>query len=104
MRRYLGSHGPATVKDMNWWSGFTMADIRKALEMLGDEVRSETVDGVVFWSITVTSPPPPARGAHLLQTYDELVVGFSESRFFGDSVGERARRVEWRDRPYPAAG
>ncbi len=91
VRRYLRSHGPATVKDMNWWSGFTMADIRKALELLGDEVRSETVDGIVFWSVAADeAPPPPARGAHLLQTYDELVVGFSESRFFRDPQLERA--------------
>ena len=91
VRRYLRSHGPATVKDMNWWSGFTMADIRKALGMLGDEVRSEKVDEIVFWSIANEAPPPPARGAHLLQTYDELVVGFSESRFFRDPRLESAR-------------
>jgi len=84
-RRYLTSHGPATVKDMSWWSGLTMADIRKGLEMMGAEVRNEPVDGIVFWSTaTEEAPPPPARGAHLLQTYDELVVGFSESRFFRD--------------------
>jgi hypothetical protein len=101
-RRYLRSHGPATVKDMNWWSGFTMADIRKALEMLGDEVRSETVDGIVFWSVAADeAPPPPARGAHLLQTYDELVVGFSESRFHGDSGAEVARAA-WGDRTFPS--
>jgi Winged helix DNA-binding domain len=101
-RRYLGSHGPATVKDMNWWSGFTMADIRKALEMLGDEVRSETIDGVVFWSITGDeAPPPPARGAHLLQTYDELVVGYTESRFHAQPGAEKARAA-WGDRTYPS--
>jgi hypothetical protein len=91
-QRYLRSHGPATVKDMNWWSGFTMADIRKALDRLGDEVRSETIDGIVFWSVAADeAPPPPAGGAHLLQTYDELVVAFSESRFFRDPRLESAR-------------
>lgn len=90
-QRYLTSHGPATVKDMSWWSGLTMADIRKGLEMLGAEVRNESVDGIAFWSTaTEEAPPPPARGAHLLQTYDELVVGYTESRFFRDPQLERA--------------
>jgi len=105
-RRYLTSHGPATVKDLNWWSGLTMGDIRKALGLLGAEVRSETVDGIVFWSIAADEvPPPPARGAHLLQTYDELVVGFGESRFFGDPGVERARAA-WsgRDGTLPSGG
>ena len=90
-RRYLTSHGPATVKDMSWWSGLTMADIRKGLEMLGAEIRNESVDGIAFWSTaTEEAPAPPARGAHLLQTYDELVVGYTESRFFRDPQLERA--------------
>ena len=90
-RRYLTSHGPSTVKDMSWWSGLTMADIRKALEMLGAEVQSETVDGLEFWSIATDDTPPRARGAHLIQTYDEVVVGYTESRFFRDPQLASAR-------------
>ena len=103
-RRYLTSHGPATVKDLGWWSGLTIADIRNALDMLGVEVRNETVEGKVFWSVASDDAPPPAvRGAHLLQTYDELVVGFTESRFFGDPGVELARAA-WRDRTFPSGG
>jgi hypothetical protein len=102
VRRYLTSHGPATVKDMSWWSGLTMADLRKALDVLGDEVRSETIDGIVLWSsASDDSPPPAARGAHLLQTYDELVVGYTESRFLGDPGAEEARAA-WGDRTFPS--
>jgi hypothetical protein len=101
-RRYLTSHGPATVKDMSWWSGLTIADLRKALGLLDVEVRNETVDGIVFWSVASDGAPPPAvRGAHLLQTYDELVVGFTGSRFFGDPGAELARAA-WRDRTFPS--
>jgi hypothetical protein len=102
VRRYLTSHGPATVKDMNWWSGLTMADLRKGLEHLGEEVRSEQLDGMVLWSIASDDAAPPSvRGAHLLQTYDELVVGFTESRFFGNPGGEKARAA-WGDRTFPS--
>lgn len=26
-RRYFASHGPATEKDFEWWSGLTLADV-----------------------------------------------------------------------------
>ena len=103
VRRYLTSHGPSSVKDMSWWSGLTMTDLRGALGNLGDEVGSESVDGIVLWSISSNVSPPAASGAHLLQTYDELVVGYTESRFLGDPGAERARAA-YGDRTYPSGG
>ena len=102
VRRYLTSHGPATVKDMSWWSGQTMTDLRAALGSLEDEVTSDEVDGLMLWSAASerSRRPPAARGVHLLQTYDELVVGYTESRFHGDTSGDLARQA-WSDRTYP---
>jgi hypothetical protein len=90
------------VKDLSWWSGLTMTDLRAALGALGDEVASDEVDGLTFWSAASerSRRPPAARGVHLLQTYDELVVGFTESRFHGDTSGDLARQA-WNDRTYP---
>jgi hypothetical protein len=102
VRRYLTSHGPATVKDMSWWSGLTMSDLRDALDLLGSEIRKGSVDDLELWSLASDETAPPSiRGAHLLQTYDELVVGFTESRFFGDPGGEKARAA-WGDRTFPS--
>ena len=102
VRRYLASHGPATVKDLSWWSGLTMTDLRAALGSLGDEVASDEIDGLTFWSSVSerSRRPSAARGVHLLQTYDELVVGYTESRFHGDTSGDLARQA-WSDRTYP---
>jgi hypothetical protein len=101
-RRYLASHGPATVKDLSWWSGMRIREIRETLDSLGSEVRSESVDGLVLWSMASEDPsPPPVRGAHFLQTYDELVVGFSESRFLGDP-GAEVGRAAWSGRSFPS--
>nr|MDQ6908888.1 winged helix DNA-binding domain-containing protein [Chloroflexota bacterium] len=33
-RRYMTSHGPATVQDFVWWSGLTMTDAKAGLEMV----------------------------------------------------------------------
>ena len=101
VRRYLGSHGPASVKDMSWWSGLTMSDLRQALGDLGDEVTSEEVGELTLWSLaSADERPPAARGAQLLQTYDELVVGYTESRFLEDRWKEFARAA-WMERSFP---
>ena len=102
VRRYLQSHGPATLKDMSWWSGLTIADLKRAIELLGAEVRSETLEGLALWTLASDDRSPPANErVHLLQTYDELVVGYTESRFFGDPAAERARAA-WGDRTFPS--
>ena len=98
VRRYLTGHGPATVKDMSWWSGLTMADIRRGVQILDTDVRSATIDGMTFWWLAgEPTSPPQARGVYLLETFDETVVGYSESRLFGDPRRQRARTV-WTDR------
>ena len=101
VRRYLQSHGPATVKDLRWWSGLTMSDLRTALADLAEDTGTETVDGFQLWSLTSQAARPPAGGVELLPTYDELGVGYTESRFLGDPLMERARAA-WGDRSLPS--
>ncbi len=99
--RYLTSHGPATIQDLRWWSSLTISDIKHALDLLGSEVESMVIDGLTFWSMTSEVPRgATTRGAQLLQTYDELIVGYTTSRFFGDQRAA-AVRVAWQDRRVP---
>lgn len=101
VRRYLQSHGPATPNDMSWWSGLTAGDIKEVLAALGPEVASETIDGLTFWTISGDSVSPGSDGVHLLQAYDETIVGFRQSRWFGDPRGE-AVVTAWRDPGRPS--
>jgi Winged helix DNA-binding domain len=100
-RRYLQSHGPASVSDLSWWSGLTIRDVRSAIEGLGGEVGSEVVDGLTLWSLSGRRSPPAEGGIDLLQAYDELIVGYRESRYLGDPRAEGAR-IAWRDRTLPS--
>lgn len=101
VRRYLASHGPATVKDLRWWSGLTVADIRQALSDLGSEVVSERVEGLDLWRVASDEGGPSGGGgAHLLQAYDELIVGYAESRYMGDPRAATARAA-WKERALP---
>lgn len=100
-RRYLRSHGPATIQDLRWWSSLTVVDIKHALDMLGPEIDNTAVEGLSFWFLVPDGGrAPTARGAHLLQAFDELIVGYTTSRFFGDERAV-AVRVAWQDRNQP---
>jgi hypothetical protein len=80
VRRYFTSHGPATVKDMSWWSSLTIADINRGLELVGEALHATTVDGRTYWhGPNLPLRSGPAR-AHLLQGYDEYAIAYSESR------------------------
>ncbi len=82
--RYYTSHGPATVKDLNWWSSLKMSTIREGLEMAGSKLERDVVGGTEFWYARQAAPRPRAPVVHLLQGLDEYIVGYSESRYILD--------------------
>ena len=81
-RRYFSSHGPATLKDFLWWSSLTAAQARRGLALFeGKGLRRLEAGGRTHWMCEA-----PARRAasgtpvHLLQAYDEYIIGYTESR------------------------
>jgi hypothetical protein len=88
-RRYFAGHGPATVKDFAWWSSLTLTQIRHGIALLRDELSTIEVDGLRYWFTesfsTVDGGRAPA--AHVLQAYDEYVVGYTESRPVMNAAG-----------------
>ena len=86
--RYFTSHGPATIKDFNWWSSLRMGDIRKGIEMAGTRLRSREVDGTTFWfGDTPRARKTRSSKVDLLQPYDEYFVAYTESRGVIDASG-----------------
>ncbi|HVD13720.1 MAG TPA: winged helix DNA-binding domain-containing protein [Actinomycetota bacterium] len=98
--RYFTGHGPATEKDLRWWSSLTAADVTKGLELVGPRLGHEVVDGVTYW---FAEPAPrldtAAPTVHLLQGYDEYIVGYSESKYVLDLAGTARSRIQ--DRAVP---
>ena len=78
-RRYFTTRGPATAHDYSWWSGLTIADAKKSIALLDDELSSEIVDDTTYW-FTGEIPPKARRKpeAHLLPNYDEYFIGFRD--------------------------
>lgn len=88
VRRYFTSHGPATAKDLSWWSSLTRADIATGLALAGEALVSTDVDGVTFWSAPGNAPAPaPPPSVRLLQAYDEYIVGYRQSKYLLDLGG-----------------
>jgi hypothetical protein len=77
-RRYLASHGPATVHDFAWWSGLRVSDTRAAVELARGSVEPTTIDGTIYWSADAATSPAPSTGAHLLPNYDEYLVAYKD--------------------------
>ncbi|RIQ16107.1 DNA glycosylase AlkZ-like family protein, partial [Jiangella rhizosphaerae] len=88
--RYFTSHGPATAKDLSWWSSLTLADIATGLAAAGDALESIDVDGVTYWSAAGAASgraEVDETAVHLLQPYDEYLVGYTESKRLLDLSG-----------------
>lgn len=83
--RFFTSHGPATAKDLAWWSSLTRADITTGLSLAGDALESTDIDGITYWSAPGnTLAPAPSPSVRLLQAYDEYIVGYTQSRYLLD--------------------
>jgi Winged helix DNA-binding domain len=80
-RRYFTSRGPATVQDFVRWSSLTTAQVRAGLEMAASDLDHQTVDGRSYW---IGGSPIDGRArwrrVDLVQGYDEMIMGYSESR------------------------
>ena len=76
-RRYFASHGPATIRDFVWWSGLTVGDARRGLEM--NRARSEETDGLTYWTIGADRRRAGREGlVQLLPIYDEYLVAYRD--------------------------
>lgn len=85
--RYFRSHGPATVQDFTWWSGLTVADAKVGIELAGDLLTQEVVDGRTYWLGAVARGAVPESPAiYLLPPFDEYTVAYRDRSAVLDPV------------------
>jgi hypothetical protein len=94
--RYLGSHGPATERDLAYWATLTLTDARRGVAASADRLESFEHDGRTFWHAPGDVPhaDPAAPAAHLLQVLDEMYRGYQDSRWVIDADGLARRGRE----------
>jgi hypothetical protein len=76
-RRFLRSHGPATIRDFVWWSGLLTADAKRGLEIV--KARTLDGDGLVYWELDESrGGKARERLVSLLPIYDEYLVAYRD--------------------------
>ncbi len=64
-KRYFQSHGPATDYDFAWWTGLTLGDARKAMELSG-------------YKPSKGEKASATTRAYLLPPFDEYIVAYKD--------------------------
>jgi hypothetical protein len=90
VRRYLAAFGPATLDDVQWWTGLTKGETQEALDAIAAEVTEVGIQGLRGEHLMLTEdaerrrdfPPPDALYVFLLPSLDPYIMGYSDRRRF----------------------
>jgi hypothetical protein len=75
-KRYFSSHGPAMLEDFDWWSGLSVGDAKRALDMVKSDFASEIVEGKTYWF--VEAKVKAKETAFLLPAFDEFIISYKD--------------------------
>jgi len=90
LTRWLHTYGPATLRDLTWWAGWTQAHGRAALAAIG-AVEVELDDGVGYVLPDDLAPVrAPRRWVALLPGLDPTTMGWKERDWY---LGPHATRL-----------
>jgi hypothetical protein len=83
VRRWLVAFGPGTVADLKWWTGWTIAQVRKTVTAL-DTIEVELDDGTTGIVLAGDEAPvrSPQPGAVLLPSLDPTTMGWAEREWY----------------------
>ncbi len=79
--RYFTGHGPATVRDLAWWTKLTLADARTAVAAASTHLTELDLDGVSYWASTSEVDAAPGTlddAVHALPGFDEYLLGYQD--------------------------
>jgi hypothetical protein len=76
--RYFTSHGPATLHDFIWWSGLTVKDAKRGVELIDRHLKQEQLNDKAYFLKHANSSSKSAlyHPSHLLPAYDEYNVAY----------------------------
>ncbi|MDJ0752529.1 MAG: winged helix DNA-binding domain-containing protein [Ardenticatenaceae bacterium] len=89
VRRFFASRAPATERDFARWSGLTLTDTRRGIQM--NQLESFTLEETTYW---MGKPSPklqaPEKLVYLLPAYDEYLLGYQDRRaVLADEDGQK---------------
>ncbi|HEX4204499.1 MAG TPA: winged helix DNA-binding domain-containing protein [Ktedonobacteraceae bacterium] len=79
-KRYVASHGPATVYDFAWWTGLTISDARTGFHAVRSELCVEKHNGQEYWlsSDALSGGARHSSDLYLLPGFDEYLLGYKD--------------------------
>jgi hypothetical protein len=90
-RRYFATRSPATVHDCAWWSGLTIADVKRGIQIAGTALVRESINDREYWSSAASRPAKSVSGVRLLPNYDEYFIGYKDRSAIGHRIGSVQR-------------
>jgi hypothetical protein len=93
VRQYLAAYGPATVKDISWWSGFTMTEVRRILQTLARETAEVEIPELKGTHVMLAADvaamqdfrPSEQPVVNLLPPLDPYLMGYKERERYLDN-------------------
>jgi hypothetical protein len=106
---YFPTRGPASAHDFAWWSGLTLKDVRRAIDIASHDLEQIVIDDRDHWVGWGIEPPANAKRsarrpstrarsssedspvAHLLPVYDEFFIGLKDRSALGGRLSGAVR-------------
>ena len=76
--RYFASHGPARLVDFSWWSGLTMKDAARAVDIARPRLVTDVRGDLEYFAGDTTPAGGADAGIHLLPSFDQFLVGYKD--------------------------
>ncbi len=81
-RRYLGGFGPGTDRDLAYWSGLGLREVRSGLDAIADELVETRMGEEVLLSLRGKPARLPRTGqVRLLGAFDTYLLGYEDRGF-----------------------
>lgn len=74
---YFKSHGPATENDFANWTGLTLTDTRRAIELASDALAKIIVSNTTYW-LDSSLQQSADDALYLLPGFDEYMLGYRD--------------------------
>jgi hypothetical protein len=75
--KYFESHGPASLRDFSWWSGFPSTICQNAINAIKLQLNSVEIDDQIFWFGNDSSNENSFReSVHFLPAFDEILISY----------------------------
>jgi len=88
--RYFLGHGPAQARDFAWWSGLTLQEAQRGIELAKGRLQRDTIEGKTYWRSPGRDGQKPdgekpgaGGGALLLSIYDEYTIAYRDRSALG---------------------